>query len=123
MSVDFTNQTVSVSSTPTANEHVATKGYVDSAVGAAGDATSANQDSMMGATFSGSTDSLEAIRDKIDTLPTSGGGGCYVSPAYYGGNSARDAPSCISGFTEEGTFNANTWNIHNFSATSRVCCK
>ena len=42
-------------------------------MGAAGDATEANQDLMMGTTFSTSTDSLEAIRNKIDTLPAGSG--------------------------------------------------
>lgn len=46
---------------------------MDSAVGAAGDATEANQELIMGSGFSGTTDSLEKIRDKIDSLPTSTG--------------------------------------------------
>ena len=38
LTVDFENQTVSVASAPTASGNVATKAYVDSAVGATGDA-------------------------------------------------------------------------------------
>ncbi len=46
MTVDFDGQTVSVSSAPTASGHVATKGYVDNAVGAAGDATLTMQNTI-----------------------------------------------------------------------------
>jgi len=56
--------------TPVNSGDVATKGYVDAAVGAAGggDATLANQESIMGTGFDATADSLKAISGKIPAL-------------------------------------------------------
>jgi len=59
--------------TPTVATDAATKAYVDAAVGAAGggDATLANQESMMGTGFVKDTDSLKNIRANLAALATS----------------------------------------------------
>ena len=63
--------------TPLNAGDVATKGYVDAAAGG-GDATAANQQSIMGSGFSSSTDSLKSLSTKINSIPTNAGDATYA---------------------------------------------
>ena len=70
---------------PTVNTHVATKSYVDGAVGAAGDATVANQTILINQLGS-ATYGLNAIKTAVNEISGGGGGGGEIIAGTYFSN-------------------------------------